>query len=100
MCTTMVYLCGMNIKNTVDMKTDFNYTSATSTNHENMSDTLRKYYSSLLEKELNEQQSSWLTASVGSFIMTVMPLPIPDMLRLIAVAFFAFSLWKGKKSGL
>ena len=82
------------------MKTDFNYTSAASTNHENTSDTLRKYYSSLLEKELNEQQSAWLTASVCSFILTVMPLPVPDVLRLFAVCFFAFSLWKGKKSGL
>ena len=96
--------CGLSLRhelnNTVDMKTDFNYNSATSTNRENTSDTLRKYYSSLLEKELNEQQSTWLTASVGSFILTVMPLPIPDVLRLIAIGFFAFSLWKGKKSGL
>ena len=83
-----------------DMKTDLNYDSTISTDNENMTDTLRKYYSSLLEKELTETQSMWLSASIGSFIMTVMPLPFPDVLRLIAVGLFAFSLWKGKKSGL
>ena len=65
-----------------------------------ISEMLRQYYSRMSEKEVSLRQSSWITASIVSFMLTIMPLPCPELLRLAFIGLFAFSLWRCKKNGL
>lgn len=64
------------------------------------SEMVRQYYCRMTEKNVTIGQSRWITASVVSFMLTILPLPCPEVLRMAFIGFFAFSLWKCKKNGL
>ena len=61
---------------------------------------LRQYYSRMSEKEVTPRQSTWITVSILSFMLTILPLPCPEVLRMAFIGLFAFSLWRCKKNGL
>lgn len=64
------------------------------------SEMMRQYYCRMLEKNVTVGQSQWITAAVVSFMLTILPLPCPEVFRMAFIGVFAFSLWRCKKCGL